>query len=44
MYELGVALDVEDGLLELGAYGVHGFERIVLEDLPGFHPRDFLSD
>src|SRR5262249_7295579 len=30
--ELGVSLEIEDGLLELGAHGVHGFECIVLED------------
>ena len=33
MHELGVALDVEDGLLEFGVHGVDRFERIVLEDL-----------
>jgi hypothetical protein len=32
LHELGVALDVEDGLLEFGVHGVDRFERIVLED------------
>ena len=31
MHEFGIALDVEDGLLEFGAHGVDGFERIVFE-------------
>jgi hypothetical protein len=30
--KLWTALDVEDDLFELGAYGVHGFERLVFED------------
>jgi hypothetical protein len=43
LHELGVALDVEDGLLEFDAHGVDGFERIVLEDfLADFVPKIFL--
>ena len=29
---VGIALEVENGLLELGAHGAHGFECVVLED------------
>jgi hypothetical protein len=43
LHELGVALDVEDSLLEFGVHGVDGFERIVLEDfLADFVPEIFL--
>jgi hypothetical protein len=43
LYELVVALDVEDGLFEFGAHGVDGFERIVFEDfLTDFVPEIFL--
>src|SRR5260370_22260553 len=41
--EFGITLDVENGLLELGAHGVHGFECIVLEDFfADFIPEIFL--
>ena len=42
MDALGISLDVEDGLAELGLHGVHGFERVVLEDLfADFVPKIF---
>src|SRR5208282_1976487 len=41
--EFGIALDVEDGLLEFGAHGVDGFERVVFEYfLADFIPEIFL--
>src|SRR5260370_38264191 len=40
---LGIAFDIEDGLFELGAHGVDGFEGVVLEDfLADFIPEIFL--
>ena len=32
LYDFGIAFDIEDRLLELGADGVDGFEGVVLED------------
>ena len=41
---LGIAFDIEDRLLELGADGVDGFEGVVLEDfLADFIPEIFLG-
>ena len=43
MERIGVALHVEDGAPELGADGVHRFERIVFEDFfTDFIPQVFL--
>jgi len=40
----GIAFDIEDGVLELGAHGVDGFEGVVLEDfLADFIPKIFLG-
>ena len=44
MYDFGIAFDIEDRLLELGADGVDGFEGVVLEDfLADFIPEIFLG-
>ena len=43
LYDFGIAFDIEDRLLELGADGVDGFEGVVLEDfLADFIPEIFL--
>jgi hypothetical protein len=43
--EFGIALNVEDGLLEFGAYAVDRFEGVVLEDfLADLIPEIFPSD
>src|SRR6476659_78124 len=44
LYDFGIAFDIEDRLLELGADGVDGFEGVVLEDfLADFIPEIFLG-
>jgi hypothetical protein len=41
--EFWIAFDIEDRLLELGTYGVDGFEGVVLEDfLADFIPESLL--
>jgi hypothetical protein len=44
LYDFGIAFDIEDRLLELGADGVDGFEGVILEDfLADFIPEIFLG-
>jgi hypothetical protein len=44
LYGFGIAFDIEDRLLELGADSVDGFEGVVLEDfLADFIPEVFLG-